>query len=118
MLTESDNWRQICEFSVADALRDSEASDGETGDEVGPKKLEVVIGAPLENREEELEEQNQLLNPGLVLEPVERIVGEEDLSDSLLQFLDGGSVRRHANFVRHFQRWGRRHCVVGAVGDG
>ena len=66
-------------------LRDSEAGNGEAGDDVRPEEPDIVLWAPLEDGEEELETQKELREETrcVVVELVERVVGEEDLRESV-----------------------------------
>lgn len=51
-------------------LRNGEAGNGEAGDDVGTEEFEIVLGAPLENGEQELESKKKLGEGGLVFETV------------------------------------------------
>lgn len=75
-------------------LRNGEAGNGEAGDEIRAEKGEVVGWGPLENGEEILKREDEPFEGGLVLETVERVVGEEDFGDSLPEFVECGSLRR------------------------
>lgn len=80
-------------------LRNGEAGNGEAGDEIRAEKGEVVVWSPLENGEEILKCEDELFEGGLVLETVERVVGEEDFGDSVSEFVECGSL------------WWQLHCM-------
>lgn len=52
VLTEANDGRKVGEFGIANALRDSNACDGEAGEEVGAKQTPSVSGKPLEHWDE------------------------------------------------------------------
>ena len=49
MLTEAYNGRDFSEFSVADALRDGEAGNGDSGEDVILEHAESVFGQPFKD---------------------------------------------------------------------
>lgn len=85
-------------------LRNGEASDGETRDDVRAEKGKVVERGPLENGEKVLKCKEELDEACLVLEPVEWIIWEEDLRESVSEFLQGGAFWWQPNLV-NFQGW-------------
>lgn len=90
-------------------LRNREACNGNPRNDVGFEEGEAVIGGPLENGEEKLQPQNQPSEPRLVLELMERVVGEEDLGEAVAEFLRCGFRRRKADCV-HLLRRRHLHC--------
>jgi len=80
-------------------LRNGEASDGETRDDVRAEKGKVVERGPLENGEKVLKCKEELDEACLVLEPVEWIIREEDLRESVSEFLQGGAFWWQTNLV-------------------
>jgi len=80
-------------------LRNGEAGNGEAGDEIRAEKGEVVVWGPLENGEEILQCKDEPFEGSLVLETVERVIGEEDFGDSLPEFVKSGPL------------WWQLHCM-------
>lgn len=95
-------------------LRNCKTRNRKARNNIRFQKLQAIIRRPLKNGEEKLEPQNQLPEPRLVLKPMKRIVGEEDLREAVPEFLHGGPTRRKAHSV-HLQRRRRRrrnsHCI-------
>lgn len=88
-------------------LGDSQASNGETRDDIRPEKPNIVLRTPLENWEEELKTQNEFPEPSLVFEFVKWVIWEEDLRKPVLEFVEGGLLWWQANLVN----LRRRHCL-------
>lgn len=78
-LTKSYNGWDAGQIGIADALRDGEAGDGDTGDEVGFEEVEGVVRSPFENGDEVLEPEEDLGWKRLVFELSERVIREEGL---------------------------------------
>lgn len=110
-----------------DYLWDGEAGNGEPGDGVGAEEAEAVLGSPVEDGEEVLQGEDELLARRLVLEAVQRVVGEEDLRQPLPQRLARRPPLRRRHLVplnphrRHVDRpvvlRRRRHVHLGVVDD-
>ncbi|KAF1878987.1 hypothetical protein Lal_00047659 [Lupinus albus] len=69
ILTQSQNWREIGELGITDALRNSQASYGDASYEVRLEKLKSVLRGPLKDWKEVLKPKHQPLRNWLVLEP-------------------------------------------------
>lgn len=59
-LTKSDDGRDAGEIGIADALRDGQTGDGDTGDEVGFEEVEGVARSPFEEGDEVFEPEEDL----------------------------------------------------------
>ena len=80
-------------------LGNGEAGNGEAGDKIRSKSAETVTRHPLQNGEEILKTQNRFPEKSLVLESVERIIREENLRESVLEFLKCGFLGRQTDCV-------------------
>lgn len=98
----------MCDQVARACLRDGEAGNGEAGDDVGAEEAEAVVGAPMEDGEEVLQREHQPPRGRLVLELVERVVGEEHLRQPLPQRLRRRPPLRHRHLVQLHRRR-RRH---------
>lgn len=59
-LTEADDWRQACQAGIADALRDCEASNGDSCDEISFEEVEGIARSPFEYGDEVLQGEYEL----------------------------------------------------------
>lgn len=80
-------------------LRNGQACNGETRDDIRTKKFEIIVWRPKEDGEEILNTQKKLCSKILILESEEGIIREEYLTEPVLQFLKCGLVRRQMNSV-------------------
>ncbi|BAS96116.1 Os06g0143750, partial [Oryza sativa Japonica Group] len=99
---------RLASLALRACLRDGEAGNGEAGDDVGAEEAEAVVGAPMEDGEEVLQREHQPPRGRLVLELVERVVGEEHLRQPLPQRLRRRPPLRHRHLVQ-LRRRRRRH---------
>ncbi|PON73330.1 hypothetical protein PanWU01x14_058340, partial [Parasponia andersonii] len=68
------------EFGVTDSLRDSEAGDGEAGDQIEPKETQIVFRKPFEDRNEVLDAFLEALERlFFVAKAAKRVIGKEGL---------------------------------------
>lgn len=63
----------------------------------------------MENGEEVLKSKEKFHEASLVLEPVKRVIGEEDLRESVSEFLQGGAFWWQLNLVDFHGCW-HWHC--------
>ena len=95
-------------------LRNGQASNGESRDEIRSKSTETVTRHPLQYREKTMETQNHFPEKSLVLESVERIIREENLRQSVLEFLKCSFLGWQTNSMylqrlqQHWAYWERK----------
>jgi hypothetical protein len=77
-----------------------EAGNGEPGDDVGAEEPRAVLRPPLEDGEEVVQRQHQPPRRRLVLELVQRVVGEEHLRQALPQRLGRRARLRQRHLVQ------------------
>lgn len=95
-------------------LWDGQACNGDAWDSIRLEEGEAVARPPLEDRKDVLERQNKLPDERFVLELVERVIGEEELTQPLPEGLKGGGFRWHRDLV-DFQRRRERAWEVHGI---
>lgn len=80
-------------------MRDCQTRNGDARDGVGLEEAEGVAGPPREYRKDVLQRQDEALEERLVLELAEGVVREEELTQPLLQALEGRAFGRHGGPV-------------------
>ena len=115
LLTETENRWQVSELGVANALRNGEAGNGDTGDEIRFQEPKIITRPPFHYREKVLQTQNNLPPRRLVLELPERVVGEKRLLKRILQRLDERLRRRNRRPMQAPAAFRRRWVHVVGV---
>lgn len=98
--TEASDGRNVGEFSVANALRDGEAGDGEAGEEVGEEEAKIVSGKPFEDGDEVLYAFLESTNGSVfILELPQGVVWKKGFFHPRLQLRHEPPRRREAHRV-------------------
>ncbi|PON40219.1 LOW QUALITY PROTEIN: hypothetical protein TorRG33x02_340870, partial [Trema orientale] len=103
------------EFGVTDSLRDSEAGDGEAGDQIEPKETQIVFRKPFEDGNEVLDAFLEAERLFFAAKAAKGVVGKEGLfeigSESGGEFSWFGEVDRRRRRMVGFY-WGFHVCIA------